>query len=331
MRGLLRRARRFFRDEARPVILMYHRVARPAHDPWGLSVSPERFAAQMAWLAARRDVLPMADFVERLQQGTLPRRAAAVTFDDGYVDNLRVAKPILAQLGVPATVFIATGFIGSRYEYWWDDLARRLLGAKGPVETGVVIGAERIAVGLPAASEDAPLDPAWRAWMPTASWRGTAYAHLWNAIRELDPEGQQAAIEAVRAALPAELPAPADLPMRREEVAELVAGNVISVGAHTVTHPHLTRLPLEGRKEEIARSRADTAAMAGASVEGFAYPHGDFDAATAALVRESGLRWACSTRSAAVDPAAYDLFDLPRLQVMDWDASNLADAIASLE
>ena len=58
-------------------------------------------------------------------------------------------------------------------------------------------------------------------------------------------------------------------------------------------------------------------------VEGFAYPHGDRDAITADLLRESGLRWACSTRSAAIDCSEFDLYDLPRIQVLDWTTAVL--------
>lgn len=91
-----------------PVILMYHRIWEPACDPWGLCVSPVRFAAQMRALKAHRIVLHMNEFVALLQNGSLSPLAAAVTFDDGYIDNLTVAKPILDRFGIPATVFLMT-------------------------------------------------------------------------------------------------------------------------------------------------------------------------------------------------------------------------------
>jgi peptidoglycan/xylan/chitin deacetylase (PgdA/CDA1 family) len=123
MRGLARRLHRWFGRRGGPAILMYHRIATPDVDPWGLSVSPERFAEQVQALRAHRTMLPMDAFVARLRSRTLPHDAVAFTFDDGYSDNLRQAKPILEAAGVPATVFLTTGRIGADKEFWWDELA----------------------------------------------------------------------------------------------------------------------------------------------------------------------------------------------------------------
>ena len=82
--------------QPQPVILLYHRIGRPELDPWGLSVSPENFVQQMAYLRQFRRPMALDGFVDGLCQGQLPANAVAVTFDDGYVDNLTVAKPILA-------------------------------------------------------------------------------------------------------------------------------------------------------------------------------------------------------------------------------------------
>src|SRR5215470_438384 len=91
-----------------PAILMYHRVAEIRFDPWGLAVAPAAFEEQLEVLCRTREPLPMSEFVGRLARGTLSDRAVALTFDDGYADNLLAAKPILAKYGVPATVFLTT-------------------------------------------------------------------------------------------------------------------------------------------------------------------------------------------------------------------------------
>ena len=82
---------------------------------------------------------------------------------------------------------------------------------------------------------------------------------------------------------------------------------------------------------EIELSKAECEALTGTSVSGFAYPHGDLDDETKSLVRNAGFAWAVSTRSAALDMTHYDLFELPRLQVLNWTGSELLDAMASLE
>src|SRR5687767_7178597 len=102
MRSFLRSARRRLRpSRPRPVILMYHRIARPSADPWGLAVRPDHFEEHLSVLRRRRSPLPMSEFVTRLEHATLPADAVAVTFDDGYVDNLLHAKPRLAAAAVP--------------------------------------------------------------------------------------------------------------------------------------------------------------------------------------------------------------------------------------
>lgn len=126
---LVRRARRAV-NGPRPAILLYHRVARPALDPWRLAIAPEDFAAQMDWLVARRTLMPLDAFVSALFAGTLPANAAAITFDDGYADNLHAAAPILAARGLPATLFVASGSVGAP-AFWWDALAAVMLGPSG--------------------------------------------------------------------------------------------------------------------------------------------------------------------------------------------------------
>ena len=99
--GKLRRAARRLVERDRPVILMYHWVARPAHDPWHLAVSPDRFAEQIEALVQFRHVVPLPWLVAQLAQGRVPRNAAVVTFDDGYADVLSAARPVLDIAGHP--------------------------------------------------------------------------------------------------------------------------------------------------------------------------------------------------------------------------------------
>src|SRR6185295_2112486 len=75
------------------------------------TVDAAAFDWQMECLSRCFRVLPLSEAVERLRQGTLPGRAACVTFDDGYADNAEVALPILRRHGLCATFFVATGFL----------------------------------------------------------------------------------------------------------------------------------------------------------------------------------------------------------------------------
>ncbi|HEY8466687.1 MAG TPA: polysaccharide deacetylase family protein [Solirubrobacterales bacterium] len=105
----------------RPVILLYHGIGtpRPEHDPHNLQVAPEAFRAQL-------ELLREAGFgftrVRELVRALPAPGLAAVTFDDGMLDNLTTAAPILAELGAPATVYVQTGAIGQPNP-WMDPAA----------------------------------------------------------------------------------------------------------------------------------------------------------------------------------------------------------------
>jgi len=107
---------------------MYHRVASEPHDPWNLCVNPDRFAEQMEVIArfdARIDLAALARADGYDRQG----RRLAVTFDDGYIDNIIRALPVMEQFEIPATFFVVAGALGRNREFWWDGLERAILWA----------------------------------------------------------------------------------------------------------------------------------------------------------------------------------------------------------
>lgn len=86
-------------------VLCYHSVDPGWESP--LAVEPDRFALHARWLSRQRTVLPLADAVHRMDAaGRLPRRLAALTFDDGFSGVTTYAAPVLARFGLPATVFL---------------------------------------------------------------------------------------------------------------------------------------------------------------------------------------------------------------------------------
>jgi len=322
VRPLVKRLHRWFRRRGGPAILMYHRIATPDVDPWGLSVSPERFAEQVQALRARRTMLSMDALVARLKSGDLPHDAVALTFDDGYLDNLGQAKPILEAAGVPATVFLTTGRIGSGEEFWWDELARMVLSRAEPLSAKVTVETDGLQIDLP--SIDPEMEPrvSWRAWDRPVTAREATYRTLWQALRDCAPECREGAMAQLRRVFGATPPNPEDLPMRAADVRRLVSERV-SVGAHGCTHQPLTSLRATERVEEIRRSRLEAEALSALPVTGFAYPHGDRDAETIDMVRRAGYHWACSTCEATIDPLCADLHDLSRFAVGDWRANVL--------
>src|SRR5262245_31484652 len=93
------------------VILLYHRVTRLELDPWGLSVTPEHFAEHLEVLR-RFPRIPLNEVRRPVWRTGQAALRFAITFDDGYFDNLDQAAPLLEKYDTPATFFIATGYIG---------------------------------------------------------------------------------------------------------------------------------------------------------------------------------------------------------------------------
>jgi peptidoglycan/xylan/chitin deacetylase (PgdA/CDA1 family) len=301
---------------------MYHRIATPDVDPWGLSVSPERFAEQVQALRTHRTMLSMDAFVARLRSRDLPHDAVALTFDDGYSDNLRQAKPILEAANVPATVFLTTDRIGTDEQFWWDELARMVLSRAESLCGNVMVDADDLQIDLPPIDLATEPRVSWRAWDRPVTAREATYQMLWQALQSCMPDRREAAMAQLRRLFGATHPNPEDLPLCAAEVHRLVSDR-ISVGAHGCTHQLLTRLPPAARIEEIQRSRAQAEALSALPVTGFSYPHGDRDDQTISMVQRAGYRWACSTCEATIDPLRANPHDLPRLAVGDWRANRL--------
>jgi peptidoglycan/xylan/chitin deacetylase (PgdA/CDA1 family) len=288
------------------VVLIYHRVCELAHDPQRLAVRPDRFAAHMRALREAFEVL-------RFEQDWPPQRrpAVAITFDDGYADNIENALPILESAGVPATFFIATGYVGGGREFWWDELERVLLsGAAGPRRV------QRLgAVELERAYDGA-----------SAGERRLLYQDLHPRLKKLSVAAREDALASLREAFPESAPARrSHRVMDVDEVVRMGASGVVTLGAHTVWHQPLASLAVEAQRDEIGRSRTMLQEWTGRPVHVFSYPfgnHDDYTPQSVALCRDFGF-----TRVAANFPAVVrertDPMQVPRFLVRDWPADEL--------
>jgi peptidoglycan/xylan/chitin deacetylase (PgdA/CDA1 family) len=302
---------------------MYHRVASPPVDPWGLAVHPDRFEAHLHLLRTQRTPLTVSEMVRRLEAGTLPDNAVAVSFDDGYADNLLEARPRLAAADVPATLFLAAGSIGQPREFWWDEVARAILGRRDALDCKVMVDGHRCRITL-AAGDD---DPAWRAWQEPRTDRQRAFFELWNLLRAAGAGERDAAMMRIRSACGTPPPGAADLPMTVHEVEQIVRGGRFEIGGHTLTHPVLPLIEPGERRREIMDGKKRCEEIACHPIAGFAYPHGAVDDDSRAAVRDSGFSWACTTAAGFIT-ASCDRFALPRLFVQDWDVQAFERALS---
>ena len=316
--------RRIWPPVPRPLILVYHRIADEPIDNWGLAVSPANFEEQLHVLRRTRRPFSLEDFVRNLVAGTLPSDAVALTFDDGYADNLVAGKPRLAAADVPATVFLATGYLDHPREFWWDELARLILLGNSPQNIQFNVCGESMHIDLGLESpvcDDGTIDAA------SLKRRQLALTPIWRAIRDLEDDKRELimaelrSIFAVRGHHAAQARA-----MTREEVRALVTDGLVTIGAHTVTHPVLSRLEAATCHREITDSKLACEALIGAPVAGFAYPYGDFDAKTRRTIMAAGFAFACSTQHAPAT-AESDVFALPRVYVRNWSGDAFEQAL----
>jgi len=298
MRALIRGASRRG-GRGRLSIFIFHRVL-PEPDPlFPGELDRAGFDQLVGWISQWFQVLPLHDALRRLGNDELPPAAAAITFDDGYADNLHQAEPVLRRHGACATLFVATGFLDGGC--MWNDRV---------IES---VRRTRLAeLHLPALLPQ-PLP------VGSVEQRRAAIGQLIGAIKYLEPAARQAAVADVVAA--AGIVLPTDLMLSRDELRQWHAAGQ-QVGAHTVNHPILARLPDDEARAEITRGRAELEAIVGEQVGLFAYPNGkpgvDYLPQHVEMVRELGFDAAVST-TWGVASSRSPGFELPRFT--PWDRS----------
>lgn len=285
------------------VVLMYHRVlAEP--DPL-LPDEPDgnRFSAQMDLVRSLFRVVDLADGVAALQAGTLPARCAAITFDDGYRNNVEIAAPILQARGMTATFFVATGFLDG--SAMWNDI----------VIEAVRLAPERLDL------REIDLD---QYALPDLAARRTVVDDLLTKLKYLDPEVRVRRAQAIAEVVG--LRAPLELMMTETAVRRLAAMGM-SLGGHSIGHPILKCLPDDMARREILGCKGHLERLLGAPVRTFAYPNGrpgmDYAAYHAQMVQQAGFEaavstaWGCATSRTS-------RFQIPRIAPWDRTASRFA-------
>ncbi|MDP4032964.1 MAG: polysaccharide deacetylase family protein [Pseudorhodobacter sp.] len=264
-------------------ILGYHAVTAdpsPLNDWCYLDV--EKFAQQMRWLADQPlDVLPLNDAVRAMAQGQLRRNTVALTFDDGYRNNIKVALPVLLHHSFAATIFVSTGPIGTTRTLWHG----RIISA--------LERSAKAAIDWYGARHD----------LTTADARRRANVRLQAQVKlhaAANPDAAAAEIELLLD-VPEVVAHPDTSPhamLSPDDIHLAQDSGLISFGAHTVTHPLLSALDDTRLADEIIGSVDTLAALTGQPCTNFAYPNGrdcDYDDRAVALLRNCGIDAAVST------------------------------------
>ncbi len=335
MLGKLKRIPQQIRNRHAPggLILLYHRITEARPDPWECCVTPQHFAEHLAVLRQHFRPVPLPQMMQVVtgeQPSFFARRAVAVTFDDGYADNLHAAAPLLEQYEVPATVFVTSGNIERKQEFWSDEMERLLLqpGTLPPqLELGFNGEARQWQLGE-AASYSAPSFRQHQQWRATDQTdptpRHKLYRELYPLLQPLAESTREELFDQLRRWSGHQL-------VRREthrfltraELQALAQCELIEIGGHAVTHPMLSTLSPEAQRDEIRQGRLWLEETLKRSLKSFAYPYGDYTPETTIIAREAGFERAVITRRGVVRPQA-DVFQLPRVQVKDWSGKEFS-------
>lgn len=288
------------------VILLYHRIAELPVDPLMLSVTPAHFEEHLQVLSGLTKPLSLRHLVRSLKSKEVTPQGTVVTFDDGAADNLHNAKPLLERYNIPATVFVATEYSKGEREFWWDELERLVLvPRKLPKKLSLTFNGKTL---------DWDLQP--------VTSRQELYQHLGDTLRVM-PATQRFDIISKLQKWSGEGTSPRQThrALSHKEIRQLADGGLVEIGAHTVTHPVLSAIPLLQQEQEIRQSKVQLEEIVGQPIESFAYPYGtkdDYTPQTVKLVKQASFTCACSNFKGVVQRRA-SLFELPRFVVRDWD------------
>ena len=311
------------------LILLYHRVADLKTDPQLLGISPEHFAEHLEYLSDHYTPISLSALGRAIEAKKIPDKSVVITFDDGYADNFLNAKPLLEKYDIPATVFVASGYVGSNREFWWDELERLLLLPEDlPDKLELYINGTihrwDLTYEIPGSKKGAGIDP--RAWNVTMDVNPgpeyQVYRDLHKLMKPL-PYKQQESILSTLAewAGVSRTGRTTHRALTLDELKQLDQGGLIEIGAHTITHTMLSMQPVDVQKEEIIQSKISLEQTLDHQVQNFSYPYGgkaDFNTDTVEKVRAAGITTACANYGLTLIKNA-DPYRLPRVLVRDWD------------
>jgi peptidoglycan/xylan/chitin deacetylase (PgdA/CDA1 family) len=284
-------------SRGRLTILIYHRML-PAPDPiLHDEMDAAAFEGHVALLAAEFNVLPLGEACGRLAGGTLPPRAACITFDDGYVDNEQIALPILKRYGLPATFFVSSGFSDGAIMFNDNVIEAVRQAAAGTHDLS------SLSLGVYSLGD--------------SSTRRLAIDAMLGKIKYLPISERQVLVEQIAEKMGT--PLKKNLMMSPAQIRRLHESGM-EIGAHTVNHPILASLDEHQAIAEIGEGKRRLEEIIESPVSLFAYPNGkpgvDYGPRDVEIVKRAGFSAAVST-IVGVAGRGSDPFQLPRFG--PWD------------
>ena len=288
-----------------PLILLYHRVANDPIDSQLLTVSPKNFEEHLKILSDHYRVLSLYELIQEVRSGNLQPGTVALTFDDGYLDNLTNAVPLLEKLKVPATIFITSGMLDIDKEFWWDALEKIFW-----------------------CCNHLPKELRINHYKGQKTWRMDSVKHRLKAYEDLGEILKGEPHEYIRPLIEklfdwAEVPnatRDSHKVLSPSQLKKLASSPAIEIGSHSVSHTRLSLLSTWQQHKEIFESKQKLETIINKSVRYFSYPFGtqdDFTKTTVQLVAEAGYEAGIANIQANVYPPI-DFYAIPRRLVRNW-------------
>lgn len=279
-------------------VMIYHRVLDKSDFMRPGEVSLKKFEWQMDLISRYFNIMPLSEAVNRLRSSQLPSRALSITFDDGYRDNLTNALPILKKYSVPATVFVSTGYLDGN-TMWNDKIIESIrLHSENTIDLTTI--------GLSMYKVD------------TDKSRKNTTQEIILSLKHLPQSERENKADYIASLAKTSY---ARLMISRDELIEL-NNNGVEIGAHTVSHPILSKLEKDTALSEIANGKEMLEEILKQDITLFAYPNGrylnDFNDGHVKMVRDCGYSAAFSTEM-GVGSNKSDIFQLPRFRA--WDTT----------
>ncbi|QID18539.1 polysaccharide deacetylase family protein [Nitrogeniibacter mangrovi] len=272
-------------------IFIFHRVLGQKDLNRYLVPSVDEFDRMLGWIGAWFDVIPLSSAMRMLGEGRLPRRAACITFDDGYADNYLNALPVLEKHGMHATFFVTSGYLDGGI--MWNDVVSHSI-----FDTALE-SIDLSDVGLGSCA------------LATRADRIGVVGKINKAAKYMAYDARAEYVSNLATRCGVSLPS--SLMMSSDQLRKLA--EVMEIGAHTVTHPILAKLSSEQALSEIRDGKVALERVLGKPVDLFAYPNGrpgkDYLDEHVQMAREIGFFGAVST-TPGVASIESDLFQLPR-------------------
>ena len=279
-------------------VLTYHRIAElnsmPELNPRMISATPAAFEQQMRFVARHYRAVGMEEVLEAAERRReLAGKPLMITFDDAYRDFAETALPILQRYRLPVTLFVPTAFPDHTERwFWWDKLYCAITESARPQLHVVRVGQLNL---------------------QTHAERMTSMKKLQTHIKGMEHSSAMALVDATCEQLGFK-PSARKTVLGWSELRGLAKAGV-TMGAHTRTHPIMTRLTPAELRDEVAGSWQDLQHEIGEVPPIFCYPAGGHDEMVVQVLREEGIKLAFTTRKGQNDLRRADLLRLRRQNI----------------